>query len=112
MATKSKRHVHKYHKILFSFAKVWACALPDCLHYMPQHMEKMAEGKATLCWGCNEQMILTPINMTDDKPLCITCKRKEVELLQSRQQNQDINEDTEVTNDEGIGDFLREKGLA
>lgn len=73
MATKAKRHIHKYHRILIAGAKVWACALGDCNHYMPAHMEMMVPGKNSICWGCGEPMILDALNMKDDRPLCSEC---------------------------------------
>lgn len=73
MSTKAKRHTHKYHKVEVSGSKVWACALPDCNHYMPKHMENMVVGKKTYCWGCGEETILSPDNMKMDLPLCYEC---------------------------------------
>jgi hypothetical protein len=74
MSTKAKRHTHKYHKITMSSQMVWACALPDCNHYMPKHMEMMVPGKNTICWGCGADMVLDAHNMTDHKPTCNKCK--------------------------------------
>lgn len=74
MATKSKRHIHKYHQVqLGPGNKVWACALPDCQHHMPPHYSKLVEGKMSYCWGCDELIILNPVNMKMDKPLCESC---------------------------------------
>lgn len=73
MATKAKRHIHKYYKADLDFGEVWACALPDCSHYMPKHMAKLVNGKSSICWKCNEKMILDPNNMNIDKPVCYSC---------------------------------------
>jgi len=73
MATKSRRHVHKYYRALVAGIKVWACGLPECTHYMPSHMETLVNGKASICWNCDERMILNPSNMADDKPICDDC---------------------------------------
>ena len=70
---KAKRHIHKYHKVLMSYTKVWACALPDCNHYMPTHMEQMVLGKASICWNCDSMFILNESNMKNDKPTCMNC---------------------------------------
>ena len=102
---KSKRHTHKYHKVLMGYISVWTCALPNCLHYMPKHMEQMVLGKATYCWGCDTEMILTPQNMSDDKPLCVDCKKRQSNLIQS------IQEDTLDVDTTTIEEILREKGL-
>lgn len=70
-----KRHkTHKYHRIQLDFGRVWACALSDCTHYMPKHMENLVEGKQSFCWNCNEIFILDSISMKDDKPICINCR--------------------------------------
>lgn len=73
MSTKAKRHTHKYHKVDLLGTKIWACALPDCNHHMPNHYSKLVEGKASLCWNCGEEMILDPTNMTQDRPICMNC---------------------------------------
>lgn len=83
MASKAKRHNHKYHHIDMSFGKVWACALPDCNHYMPQHMESMLPGKYSICWECGEKMVLDSENMKESMPRCTKCRfgieEKEIE---------------------------------
>jgi len=89
MSTKAKRHIHKYRKINLAFQKVWACALPDCAHHMPKHMEEMVEGKFSLCWQCNEQMVLGPDNMKMDMPICLDCQngtvKPKVEIVDSEE---------------------------
>jgi len=74
MSTKAKRHTHKYHHVDLDFGKVWACALPNCNHYMPLHMNNLVPGKNSICWGCGESFILDSINMKNDKPVCNECK--------------------------------------
>lgn len=69
----AKRHAHKYYKAKLSFGDVWACALPDCNHYMPTHMAQMVPGKNTLCWKCDNVTTMTLENMKSDKPLCPEC---------------------------------------
>lgn len=73
-ADRSKRHRHKYHYVVFGATHVWACALPDCSHYMPKHMEAMAEGKASICWQCGGEMILDKTNMKEVQPRCENCR--------------------------------------
>lgn len=70
---RSKRHVHKYHKVMVANQYVWACALPDCTHYMPKHMENMIPGKYSICWNCGETFLLDTVNMRTDKPYCPDC---------------------------------------
>lgn len=73
-ANRSKRHRHKYHLVSLGAGKVWACALPDCTHYMPSHMNAMVEGKASICWQCGEDMILDKANMKESQPRCENCR--------------------------------------
>ena len=73
MATKAIRHVHKYMRINMSSHKIWACALPECNHYMPIHLEELVPGKASICWECGDKMILDLDNMKSDKPKCAEC---------------------------------------
>lgn len=70
---KMAKHIHKYHKVDLPFGKVWACALPNCNHYMPDHMKELVPGKNSLCWGCDEKIILNNENMKDSHPKCDVC---------------------------------------
>lgn len=74
MASKNKRHVHKYHKVSLGYTDVWACALPDCTHYIPQYSEPLVNGKRSLCWECGDEFILHPIAMKDRAPNCDNCR--------------------------------------
>ena len=74
MATKSRRHTHKYCRRPVGYQKVWACALPDCNHHMPPHYAALIEGKASICWECEQPMLLDAINMEMDKPICPDCR--------------------------------------
>lgn len=67
------KHTHKYHRVPFFLRKVWACALPDCSHYMPNHLEPTLPGKKSICWQCEGELILDAHNMSNDKPLCNDC---------------------------------------
>lgn len=75
---RSKRHIHKYHKLSVAGEKVWACALPNCSHYMPKHMEQLVIGKGSFCWLCNEPIVLDVTNMQNDKPTCRACNSSDV----------------------------------
>lgn len=70
----AKRHRHKYHKVEVAGAKVWGCALPDCTHYMPRHMESLVNGKNSICWDCGSDITLNPSNMLEEKPRCENCR--------------------------------------
>lgn len=70
----SKKHIHKYHRVRIADVYVWACALDDCTHYMPKHMENMIPGKASVCWECKQPVcIMGTDNMDSDNPVCIDC---------------------------------------
>ena len=81
-SVKAKRHTHKYHKIIINSRPTWACALPDCNHYMPQNMESMALGKGTICWSCGNTMILDEDAMKMDKPICFECANPEAKQVE------------------------------
>lgn len=68
----TKKHTHKYYRMLLNEVKVWACAL-GCNHYMPKHMESLVNGKKSICWECGEEFILTPVLMSVDYPTCEVC---------------------------------------
>jgi len=70
----AKKHIHKYHKVSIGFTKVWACAMPNCSHYMPHNMEDLVIGKSSFCWNCNGPIVLDETTMQNDKPICRTCK--------------------------------------
>lgn len=70
----SRKHVHKYHKITIGYTDVWGCALPNCTHYMPKHMESMVIGKHSLCWQCGKELIMNENTMSIDRPICPLCK--------------------------------------
>lgn len=75
-----KRHIHKYSRAKIGKNGdyiIMRCFLPDCSHYVP---EKLAVGKATICFGCEEEFVLG-INDLKLKPACYGCltKNKPVE---------------------------------
>lgn len=71
-----KKHTHKYFRMDMNYDRVWACALPDCTHYMPKHMEQLVSGKKSICWECGNEFNLNPINMVKDKPVCEDCSEE------------------------------------
>lgn len=89
-SNKAKRHTHKYHKIDMLGSKIWACALPDCNHYMPKHMENLIPGKSTYCWECNSSMVLDPKALTMDRPICIDCRNPGMNKLLSEKELEEI----------------------
>lgn len=69
-----QKHTHKYHKVQTPKGHLWCCALPDCSHHQPSYLEAKLVGKRSICWSCDEEMILDDVNMQDDKPMHHTCK--------------------------------------
>jgi hypothetical protein len=72
--TKSRRHIHKYYRVLLGATPVWACALPNCNHYMPEIMERMVPGKMSICHGCDEKFVLDTESMRPTHPMCMECR--------------------------------------
>ena len=90
MSVKGKRHIHKYYKARVLGEKLWACAIPTCSHHMPPHYNSLMPGKATICWKCDEAMILDPDALNMDKPMCMECRG---------------------LSSESLDEFLKEKGV-
>ncbi len=74
-----KKHVHKYHLVPFVNGprSVWACGMPDCNHYMPEHMAHLIPGKSSICFGCGNEFTLTEDSMSRPEPICAKCHLKE-----------------------------------
>lgn len=91
MSTKAKRHVHKYHKIPLGSTPVWACALSDCNHYMPKHLESMITmgTKASICWVCGNEFVLKGDALNMDKPICDKCNAIVTEMGESPNMTRD-----------------------
>lgn len=84
-----KSHIHKYYKRAIGSQTVWACALDDCNHFMPVHLEDLVRGKRTLCWNygkssdCEKTTIIDDRTWLMDKPLCATCDPNAVSSVES-----------------------------
>lgn len=70
-----KPHIHKYHKIdIGSFKKpypVYACAIPDCTHYVPV---ERAVGRTTQCVVCGKPYEITKADLRYVRIACKKCK--------------------------------------
>ena len=73
MAKGSKSHTHRYHKIEIAGNMLFACALGNCTHYMPKHLENLLVGKDSHCWNCDKVFQLGFENLKQEKPTCPTC---------------------------------------
>ena len=84
----SHQRVHSRKKVSTDkLSLVYICILPKCSHYLPNI--ELAEGKETLCHGCNEPMIITQYDITHKtvKPVCSDCKefKKRKRLLEQEE---------------------------
>jgi hypothetical protein len=86
----AKKHTHQYHRISIGYKNVWACALPNCSHYVPPHLEGTMEGKLSICFGCGESFIFDSerkayaLGEREGKSYCLNCelkRRGNVDLL-------------------------------
>lgn len=74
MSRNSKKHVHKYHKVNIQYTEVWACALSDCTHFMPQYLNSTIPGKNSICWECGNTFPLDSAALEMTQPKCPTCR--------------------------------------
>jgi hypothetical protein len=83
-----KNHTHKYIRRETGSSPVWACALEDCNHFMPNHLTNLVIGRSTYCWDCGDKFKMTELSMVDDMPKCESCrlgiKRDEDKLFDTR----------------------------
>lgn len=71
----ARKHTHKYyHGRRVAGTLIWSCALPECGHYMPKHMEELIEGRLSICWKCNEPFVMMNSHMKMEKPICDNCQ--------------------------------------
>ena len=69
-----KKHIHKYYRgIINGNTPVWMCALANCSHYMPPHLENLVNNKSTICWGCDNPILMYPRQLEMEKPMCDKC---------------------------------------
>jgi hypothetical protein len=82
--TRAKKHTHKYYR---RPDKLWACAgIDGCTHFMPSNMIPAPENHKSICWKCDEEFILTSIQMLADYPKCDDCSGvKEREAIIERE---------------------------
>lgn len=70
----AKKHTHMYHKIQQKYgAGIWACALPNCTHYLPLNVSDMIYGRESLCTNCMDVMILDEERLKNNEPICMNC---------------------------------------
>ena len=74
----SIKHIHKYYrKRMGKDYKVYACALPDCSHYIAADL---IVGKKTVCWVCGRVTIVyRDSNGVLARPHCKSCTKRKTE---------------------------------
>jgi len=77
MIVRKANHVHKYVRKVIGKNKayrVFACALPDCNHYIA---EELVEGKNSICWRCGDVCVMRKDKNGNflRKPHCKDCTR-------------------------------------
>lgn len=88
-----EEHTHKYEKIILGGRKVvrdqhgfkkiiktggyevMKCTVPECTHYIAL---ELAIGRKSICWVCEEEMILTKENVRNNKPIHRDCRRQRI----------------------------------
>jgi hypothetical protein len=81
MATHTGPHKYVRVKIGRSGRIVFKCSIPGCVHHI---REELAEGRLTICHRCNNEIVLTKLNMKLAKPHCDDCtvrKNKSVDVI-------------------------------
>lgn len=67
-------HTHSYVKMRgrrdYPNTLWFKCNDPKCTHYAPY---KLVLGKASLCFGCGEEFVLTAADLRRSKPKCLKC---------------------------------------
>ena len=76
-----KNHTHKYILRPTGSQPVWACALPDCNHYMPPHLNSLIEGRSSICWECEDKFILDDNAMKELRPRCFNCRSEVSKII-------------------------------
>lgn len=102
-----KKHIHKYYRnTILGNIPVWACALDNCSHYMPPHIEGLVRGKSTVCWKCNEITTMDLDRLDMEKPLCDKCLGKVRTIIDEEAGN-------EITSDISprLMEYLRQQGI-
>lgn len=70
MTVKSQKHPHKYYKTPNG---VWACAFPNCTHFLPGNVEDTITNRVSVCWQCGEVFQMNEQSVKMDKPICLDC---------------------------------------
>lgn len=65
------KHIHKYYKNTSGF---WACARPDCTHYLPTNVADRIEFSKSICWECEEVFQMNKTLAELSQPKCQPCR--------------------------------------
>ena len=71
----TKKHTHKYKRIMSGQRPIYRCMLPGCYHFIG---EEHIEHKLSLCHRCNKEFVITQKMLFPRaivKPHCDDCNR-------------------------------------
>jgi hypothetical protein len=77
-------HTHKYKKQKLGEQIIFRCMLPNCSHYV---LAELISGRATICWRCDKETIITPQMAKQTKPHCRDCDWSHVGVAGRRKAN-------------------------
>lgn len=75
--TGALKHTHQYFR---RPDKKWACLRDGCTHFMPSNMAPAPAGSLSICWMCEQEFRLLPVNMERERPLCDKCLASALEI--------------------------------
>jgi hypothetical protein len=79
MATGALKHTHQYFR---RGDKKWACVRDGCTHFLPSNMAPAPAGRKSVCWSCEKEFTLYPVNMERDRPECDDCLEQTIGIEQ------------------------------
>ena len=89
-----KKHIHQYRRVKIGAKyrkvgrfksekvsdkiRVYACALPDCSHYVHEEAAQLLIGKVSKCNYCFKPFIMDKTSIGLARPRCQDCKKQTV----------------------------------
>jgi len=74
-----RKHVHKYKRVKLPYTEnfvVFKCQIPGCTTYKPRNL---VIGEESICWKCNESLILDSENTYMQKPTHKYCRKVKIQ---------------------------------
>ena len=69
--TRIADHIHKYQREILGTLIIYRCMVPGCPHYVHK---KLATGRISTCWYCDESFVMTKKSVNLKKPHCLNCR--------------------------------------